>query len=297
MHGPDYLEIKTAADAMKSYLPDENQRFLVSFASIKATSPKLTKKVVTDSIDEYVKYVENEREVFQEELKTAFNDDFIQKANLIHGCKYNYDLCEYINGKSMVEIKCNIHGSFTQKAESHLRGVGCPKCNPSNKLTLTDFIKRGNEVHHNIYIYIYDKSHYINNKTKIVINCPEHGYFKQTPCDHLNGHGCSICSESSIEKEVNHLLIKNNILFTRQKRFNWLGAQSIDFYIENENIAIECQGIQHFKPVDYFGGIDEYKKIKERDKRKLKLCNENNIKLYYINYFDNIKDKIDLIIK
>lgn len=39
-------------------------------------------------------------------------------------------------------------------------------------------------------------------------------------------------------------------------------------------VGIECQGIQHFKPINYFGGEDRFFKQKENDDRKLKLCHE-----------------------
>jgi len=66
-----------------------------------------------------------------------------------------------------------------------------------------------------------------------------------------------------------------------------LGRQSLDFYLPDYNIAIECQGIQHFKPVD-FGGKGEksanelFEKNKERDDKKLKKCLSNNIEMIYV---------------
>lgn len=230
----------------------------------------------------------------RKKIRSLTTEEFITKSNLIHRNKYTYELCVYENGKTMVDINCRQHGFFNQRAESHLNGHGCPKCNPSNKLTSVNFINRGNEIHYNKYDY--SKMNYQNSKIKVIIICPEHGEFNQIPSDHLNGHGCPICSESRIEKIVNELLLKNNVSFNRQKQFNWLGTQSLDFYIYDKNIGIECQGIQHFKAIDYFGGILEFNKIKERDKRKKRLCNENNITLKYINYFDNITEQIENIL-
>ena len=58
----------------------------------------------------------------------------------------------------------------------------------------------------------------------------------------------------------------------------------LDFYIPDKKIAIECQGIQHFIPVEYFGGIDSFEKQKKRDEIKKQLCENHNIKiLYYTN--------------
>ena len=33
---------------------------------------------------------------------------------------------------------------------------------------------------------------------------------------------------------------------------------SLDFYLPKYNMAIECQGEQHYKPIEYFGGEKEY---------------------------------------
>jgi very-short-patch-repair endonuclease len=60
----------------------------------------------------------------------------------------------------------------------------------------------------------------------------------------------------------------------------------LDFYLPDYNIAIECQGIQHFKPVDFANkGLawanNEFNKNLKRDKRKNKLCKENGIQILY----------------
>ena len=47
------------------------------------------------------------------------------------------------------------------------------------------FIKKANKKHNNFYDY--NKVKYINSKTKIIITCPSHGEFEQTPANHLYG--------------------------------------------------------------------------------------------------------------
>jgi len=76
---------------------------------------------------------------------------------------------------------------------------------------------------------------------------------------------------------------------------------SLDFYLPDYNVAIECQGIQHFKVIQIRGEskAQAEKKFKEqciRDKRKKILCKKNNIKLFYINYDENENNKLELII-
>ena len=129
---------------------------------------------------------------------------------------------------------------------------------------------------------------------KICIICPEHGEFWQTPNKHIDAkRGCHLCHIYALEKEIIDLLNDNKIIFDYQKRFDWLGRQSLDFYLPDYNIAIECQGEQHFKPIEYFGGEEIFLVQKERDIRKKRLCKENKIKLLY---YSNIKYNKSIII-
>lgn len=63
--------------------------------------------------------------------KTLNNEHFILKAKKIHGDLYDYTEVSYINSSSKVKIKCNVHGIFEQRVNSHLNGSGCPLCRES----------------------------------------------------------------------------------------------------------------------------------------------------------------------
>jgi len=84
-----------------------------------------------------------------------------------------------------------------------------------------------------------------------------------------------------MEKEISSYLDTNKIEHKMRKHFDWLGKQELDIFIPKYNIAIECQGEQHFKPIEHFGGDKEFEKIKKLDCQKRKLCEENGVKLLY----------------
>ena len=213
--------------------------------------------------------------------KTRFSiDKFIEKAKQMHGDKYDYSKVEYINNKTKVYIICPIHGEFEMRPDHHLSGQGCPKC-VNKYVTTEEFIEKAKQVHGDKYDY--SKVEYVNTKTPICIICPKHGEFWQRVEKHVYERcGCPTCNESRLEKEVYTLLTDSNINFEYQKKFNWLGKQSLDFYLPDYNIAIECQGEQHFKPIKHFGGEERFKIDVKRDVNKNFLCQENNIKLLYI---------------
>ena len=54
--------------------------------------------------------------------------EFISKANLIHRLKYDYSNTNYTITTEFVDIKCPIHGVFSQRAINHIVGKGCRLC-------------------------------------------------------------------------------------------------------------------------------------------------------------------------
>ena len=207
-------------------------------------------------------------------------EEFIKRAKEVHGDKYDYFKVNYINSKTKVCIICPIHGEFWQSPDNHLHGKKCPLCSHrSFKYTTNEWIKLANIIHYEKYDY--SKVNYINAKTKVCIICKEHGEFWQIPKHHLNGCGCPSCNNSHLEKNIKLFLENNNICFEQQKRFYWLGKQSLDFYLPQYNICIECQGIQHFKEVDFFGGIKSYEYTINNDMVKKDLLKEHNIPILY----------------
>ena len=132
---------------------------------------------------------------------------------------------------------------------------------------------------------------------KVIITCKEHGDFEQSPAHHLRGQSCPICNLSKGENKIKQLLDKMNIVYNRQHTFDkcvYKRKLQFDFYLPDYNICIEYDGIQHFKPIEFFGGIKSFEECKEKDKIKFDHCIKNNISLLKIPYYDNanIENKI-----
>jgi hypothetical protein len=225
-------------------------------------------------------------------------EEFIDEAKKVHGNKYDYSKVEYKNNKTKICIIChekdcfgNEHAEFWQNPKNHLKGENCPKC-AGKKISQDEIIYRCNLIHGGFYKY--DKFVYKNYRTKSCIICPIHGEFWQTPHMHLHGNGCPKCKQSHLEKDISNFLEKNCIKYEYQKRFDWLGLQSLDFYLPDYNIAIECQGEQHFKPSNFgsktITNEESFKLTQERDSNKKRLCEENGIIILY--YTDvNLSEK------
>ena len=249
------------------------------------------------------------------EKRSLTKEEFIKKAKEIHGNKYDYSKVEYVKSNIKVCIICSEHGEFWQEANSHLQEHGCPKCKAEAngdrlRSSKEDFIKKARKVHGDKYDY--SNVEYVNCMTKICIKCLEHGKFEQTPNNRLHGYGCPKCNLSHLERSVMNYLDEVGITYDYQKRFKWLGLQSLDFYLPDYNVGIECQGEQHFFPIDFAGkGVEwackEFDKLISRDKRKKFLCEKREVKLMYFgnvpNYdtflgevvHDDVQDLIDYL--
>ena len=235
-------------------------------------------------------------------------EEFIKRAREIHGDKYDYSKVEYINYGTEVIIICHNHDEsyeFKQTPRDHLNGHGCKKCAYEKiadklRMSLEEFIQRANEVH-GVGTYNYSKVNYVNMNTDVIIICPKHGEFPQTPRDHLSGCGCLKCNFSKGEIIINDYLIKNNIKFEEQKTFKdckYINKLRFDFYIPQYNLCIEFDGQQHFIPVDFTSSLTEkqklenFKQLKTRDKIKTDYCKSNNINLLRIRYDENVEEKL-----
>ena len=107
-----------------------------------------------------------------------------------------------------------------------------------------------------------------------------HGYTKSCGC--MKSHG---------EYYISTYLLSNSINFEKQKKFSDLlgvggGNLSYDFYLPNHNMLIECQGEQHERPIEYFGGEEQFAIQQEHDRRKREYAKDNGYRLLEISYKD-----------
>lgn len=224
-------------------------------------------------------------------------EKFIDQSIEIHGLKYNYNKCNYINANTRVIIECPIHGEFEQTPHNHLESkIGCFKC-IRDVYDTESFIKKSKEIHGDIYEY--DKSIYINSKTNIILTCKEHGDFIIKPDYHINDkYGCN-CKKHRVYS-IGELIIKtflesNDIEYIKEYKIDKcknINSLRFDFYLPESDILIEYDGEQHFKPVKFYGGVEGYKNRINNDSIKNYYCLSNNRRLIRIKFNESIKDRL-----
>ncbi len=130
--------------------------------------------------------------------------EFIERAQKIHGDKYDYSAVVYKTIKTKVKLFCKKHkSSFFITPNVHLRQQGCPQCGKESKvskmqLTKREFIDKARAKHG--HKYDYSRVVYINSFTKVEIICPVHGSFWQRPTAHYT-HNCKLCTKPFSSKD------------------------------------------------------------------------------------------------
>jgi very-short-patch-repair endonuclease len=227
---------------------------------------------------------------------------FIKRLKNIYKDKYDFSESVYNGWENPFKIGCKIHGEIMVRPSNFIfKKTGCPKCGFDNRyhpstLSQEEFILKAKSIHGDKYDY--SQVEYKSATIRIKIICPKHGLFKQQPKEHIyQKQGCPSCYSSKGENKIREFLTSNLISFIQQHKFKECKNKRplpFDFYIPDFNICIEFDGIQHYFPVERFGGIEHLNYIKHKDKIKNKFCIENNIKLIRIKY--NQMDKIDQIL-
>lgn len=142
-------------------------------------------------------------------------------------------------------------------------------------------------------VKIINKSHQ-NEHGQWIWNCECYcgNIFKILPIKIANGHttSCGCRNESSREFFIKNILLENNIDFQTQYSFSDCKNKYVlrfDFaLLKNGEVfyLIEYDGMQHYKPIKYLGGVEGYEKTVSRDKIKNEYCEKNNIPLLRLKY-------------
>lgn len=220
-------------------------------------------------------------------------EEIIEKIKEIHGDKYDCSKVVYKSMYTPITLNCKEHGEFSINPVSIIhKKAGCVKCGYDEmklkqRVPIHSLLEQFHEAHGDRYDYTNVEKTYKNARTPVEIKCKYHDFiFYQSPDVHKRGVGCPKCNESHLEKEVGSLLGESRINYTFQSVFKTSRLLRLDYLLNDYNIAIECQGEQHFIPIDFAGKGNEWANAnlnanKERDLLKYNKCIEANIDVIY----------------
>ena len=168
----------------------------------------------------------------------------------------------------------------------------CTKCQYNGKVSNEEAIEK---IKHKCELLEYEflgfdnpKNRYDGKDTRLILRCQKCGYIWKTTTytNFINRTiKCRGCINNwHLERTVECYLKDAGISYEIQKRFEWLKNKinmMLDFYLPDYDIGIECQGRQHFIPVEKFGGEEGFKDTQIRDALKKNQCEKRGIKILY----------------
>lgn len=134
------------------------------------------------------------------ERKRRTLEEWIKRANRVHGDKYDYSKTKACHCKDKITVTCPIHGDFTTTWDGHINNRhGCPKCNKCYKWTNEEWIEEVSRKFNNKYDY--GKTVYTKANNNVIVIChekdefgEEHGEFEVRAGNHMAGIGCPKCA-------------------------------------------------------------------------------------------------------
>lgn len=223
---------------------------------------------------------------------------FIEEFYSLDNVEYKI-LSEYRGIKSKIKVKHTTCGSeYYSRADVLLRGSKCKEClhkrySKENKKSTSTYAKEIENSTQREYTLI---SEYVNVNTKVKIRHNECNHeYEVFPYLFQRGRRCPKCNYSKGEKLVEYVLKDMNKEYVPQYEFKDLKHVknlSYDFYLPHEKILIEYQGIQHYKPVELFGGEKQYIIQKKHDELKREYAKNKKIKIIEVPYTEDTYDKV-----
>lgn len=211
-----------------------------------------------------------------------------------------YVVCTpYQKAKTELEMKHLPCGqSFDIKPTEFIAGKRCPTCFPKRnrvRKTHADYVEIVKEIGQGEYELVSEYKHSKQHVQMKHLVCNE--VFRVRPDIFSNGSRCPKCRKSKGERMIESILKDMDISYKTQVRFNDCRRAyplPFDFGIFDKDglvlFLIEYDGLQHFKPVDYFGGKETFVERIKNDRIKSDYAKTNKIPLLRLSYQQEEKE-------
>lgn len=237
--------------------------------------------------------------------RTKTHSEFVSEVNKYYGNGEYTIIGKYVNSDTPVKIKHNKCGTIYESRPADLiRGHGCPSCayktravkiGNAHRDSLEHVTKSINSILGSEYIVLTKSEDYTGNRQKLDILHKSCGnVYKARYSDIYCSHnGCPFCNRiSKAEDTINNILssefsLKPNVDYKYGYVIDDLKYKSklhLGFYFPKLKIAIEYDGIQHYLPTDFFGGMKTFNELRQKDILKDQYCLDNHIFLMRIPY-------------
>lgn len=228
-------------------------------------------------------------------------EDWQNLSNLYHN--FEFEIIDDIkSGKEKVNIlhkKCGNIISMTMNNHINHKN-GCKKCSKNSLKDNNHWLSKSMEIWGNDYT-ILDEVNNVHTKVNIRHNICGNIMIKNMDSFIHGKRGCITCTLGNKkygEDYIENFLTNNSISFEKQKSFSDLRNKItgrnlyIDFWLKDYKVGIEVNGLQHYVPINHWGGQEAFDKQVYRDKIKSQYFIDNGYTLININNKQLTKFKI-----
>lgn len=177
-------------------------------------------------------------------------EDFFKRAFEKWGNRYDYSKTQYRKTTLKVIITCPKHGDFEQLPLEHLKKE-CQKCfGESRRKTTEQFIAKSQSIWGDRYRY--EKTTYNNLYSKVIITCPKHGDFEQTPAKHYENNGCKKCTNEERRMKKDDFISKAREIHNHKYNYD-----KVNFQLSTDKTTISCpkHGDFELEPTVHLSGV------------------------------------------
>lgn len=150
------------------------------------------------------------------EISRTNLQNWINKASIVHGNKYDYSKVSFATLSDYVIIGCPFHGEMQQQAGVHMAGHGCWECRNATIAgrpisEFEQFVAKARQAHGDAYHY--EEQTYTGMSNIVTVHCSIHGAFNQIGNAHVRGQGCPACAldrhKLAMTNDLNHFIAKS----------------------------------------------------------------------------------------
>ena len=182
---------------------------------------------------------------------------------------------KYINSYTVYSWGCHEGHVFQSKYTRIQQGFWCQEC----KRNIPFYEEKCHRLAAEQDGYFLSEE-YINSATRYLWGCKNGHRWMATYNNVDQGYWCKQCPLGTFQRQVTSLVedFIGKKAITGFKELEWFIDKrplEMDFWFPDIKFGGECDGRQHFEPIEYFGGLEKFEYTRAHDKLKDKLISEH----------------------
>lgn len=184
-------------------------------------------------------------------------EEFIAKCHSTHGTRYDYSKSEFIGRDKKVEIYCEQHGPFWQRAIDHIKGQGCPACGSidsrnNRAYTTEEFLAKVRPEYRAKYDFSLVAYNRGTDRVKLV--CPTHGEFTVVANRLISAQTENPCPECC--REASALTTEEFISLATEVHGDAYDYSQVSYHTAFAKVSIICKvhGVFHQRACLHLAG-------------------------------------------